>query len=193
MQTNSLQILASVCKYSSSLKANSAPSFTPPFSFSLAALKCTACVRLQLSSSQKLTHQLRFQTNFIPLSLCSSVLIPPLFLSSQISSFLIEISGASSGEDVEVAKVCCVIGVSHRHTHAEIVRVCVCVLYKPLKTISNNPVSFTHTLTLPLTHTQGQLCLSCCSFMNARVYVCCGFSVLPAHSAAQVTHAALSY
>lgn len=31
--------------------------------------------------------------------------------------FLIEISGALSGEDVEVAKVCSLIGVSHKNTH----------------------------------------------------------------------------
>lgn len=47
----------------------------------------------------------------------SSPLLPPLFLYVLMLHFLIEISGALSGEDVEVAKVCSLIGVSHKNTH----------------------------------------------------------------------------
>jgi len=97
-----------------------------------------ACVRLQLSSCQKLTHQIRLQTNIISLSISPSILIPALCLRSQVSVVLIELSGASSGEDVEVAKVCSLIGVLR--THAEM-----CVWLQSLKWISNNPVSVTHT------------------------------------------------
>lgn len=62
-------------------------------------------------------------SEFIPLSLSSFILTPRLFLSSHISSFLIEISAASSWEDVEVAGVrtlnwyeSCSTG-THTHTH----------------------------------------------------------------------------
>ena len=46
----------------------------------------------------------------------SSSLWPPLFLYALVLHFLIERSGALSGEDVEVAKVCRLIGVSHKNT-----------------------------------------------------------------------------
>lgn len=74
------------------------------------------CGRLQLSSGQKRTHRIRLHSKFISPSLGSSVLKPPLFLHSQVTSFLIEISGAASGEDVKVAKVCSLVGMSHTHT-----------------------------------------------------------------------------
>lgn len=55
---------------------------------------------------------------------------------------LIEISGASSGEDVEVAKACSLIGMSHAPRCTREKRVC--VITQCRKTISNNRVCFKH-------------------------------------------------